>query len=61
MSQRAAARKFAVPRATLQFRVGEKFKKVSHRPNPILTKEEEDLLVEWISICCKKKAFHVEN
>lgn len=49
MSQRKAAQQFNVPRATLQFRTSERFrKKTTHGPEPILTSSEERSLEDWI-------------
>lgn len=48
MGVREASRTFKIPRATLQFRKSSKFKKPNCGPNPVLTAEEENLLVEWI-------------
>lgn len=51
---REAARKFQIPRATLQFRRSDKFKKIGHGPAPVLTKDEEETLLEWIFECHRK-------
>lgn len=57
MSQRKAAAQFNVPRATLQFRVGEKFRqKTSHGPDPVLTADEENSLKKWI-LTSQRKGF----
>lgn len=48
ISKKAAARKYGIPRSTIQFRLGEKFKKVRHGPNTYLTDVEEETLVQWI-------------
>lgn len=45
---REAARRFRIPKATLQFRKGEKFVKASLGPKPILWIDEEKNLVRWI-------------
>lgn len=45
---REAAKRYKVPRATLQFRRSHKFTKTSLGPCPYLTFEEENLLVEWL-------------
>lgn len=52
--KRVASKKYSIPRATLQFRVSNKFVKSSHGPSPILTSEEESLLVHWIKECHRK-------
>lgn len=54
MSKKAAARKHGVPRGTIQFRLSKKFTKAEHGPPPIVNKDEEDMLVKWISDCCRK-------
>ncbi|KAG5893479.1 hypothetical protein JTB14_031257 [Gonioctena quinquepunctata] len=54
MPKREACRKYKIPRATLQFRLSEKFTKSSHGPLPILTTHEEAILVEWIKDCQRK-------
>ncbi|XP_044753622.1 chaetoglobosin A biosynthesis cluster protein C-like [Coccinella septempunctata] len=53
-AKKKVARKYNIPRATLQFRLSNKFKKISHGPNPILTTDEEEMLVRWISDCVIK-------
>lgn len=54
MSKREACRKYKIPRATIQFRLSEKFTKTSHGPSPILTAHEEDILIKWIKDCQRK-------
>lgn len=54
MPKREACRKYKIPRATLQFRLSEKFTKSSHGPSPILTTNEEAILVKWIRECQRK-------
>lgn len=54
MPKREACRKYNIPRATLQFRLSEKYTKSSHGPSPILTIHEETLLVNWIKDCQRK-------
>lgn len=46
---REAARRFNIPRATLQFRRSNKFVKTTLGPSPILTSDEEIILVNWIT------------
>lgn len=48
LSKKAVAKKFGIPRSTLQFRLSNKFKKVRHGPNTYLTEEEENIIVSWI-------------
>ncbi|KAG5880904.1 hypothetical protein JTB14_010712 [Gonioctena quinquepunctata] len=60
MPLREAAKKFNIPRATLQFRKGEKFVETGFSPNPVSTKEVEALLEKWI-IEFGKKGFHGEK
>lgn len=45
---REAARRYKVPRPTLQFRRSDKFTKTSLGPCPYVTFEEENLLVDWL-------------
>ncbi|KAJ8974948.1 hypothetical protein NQ317_016181 [Molorchus minor] len=48
ISKKAASKKYKIPRSTLQFRLGQKFTKTTLGPNPVLSKEEEEILVNWI-------------
>ncbi|KAF2890621.1 hypothetical protein ILUMI_15552 [Ignelater luminosus] len=45
LSRKQASKEYGIPRATLQFRLSNKFKKTGHGPLPILTQDEEELLV----------------
>lgn len=54
LSKKAAAKKYGVPRATIQFRLSKNFKKTSCGPNTVLSEEEEELLAKWITECGKK-------
>ncbi|XP_072375131.1 uncharacterized protein [Diabrotica undecimpunctata] len=56
MSKLKASKLYGVPRSTIQFRMGNKFKKPGFGPASYLTKEEESILVKWI-VTCKKKGF----
>lgn len=47
-AKKSVARKYGIPRATLQFRLSSKFSKIRHGPKTYLTDEEEHQLVEWI-------------
>ncbi|KAI4458134.1 helix-turn-helix psq domain [Holotrichia oblita] len=51
---REVSRKYNIPRATLQFRKSDKFVKPGFGPCPILSTEEEDILVKWIAESSKK-------
>lgn len=48
MSIRQASREFKIPRSTIQFRLSHKFNKVTHGPPPVLTSEEESIIVKWV-------------
>lgn len=54
LSKKAAAKKYGVPRATIQFRLSTKFVKSSCGPSTVLTTEEESLLEDWITKCARK-------
>ncbi|KAI4466912.1 tc5 transposase dna-binding domain [Holotrichia oblita] len=54
--KKQAAKLYGVPRATIQFRLSNKFTKASPGPPPILTASEEDTLVKWI-LESQKKGF----
>lgn len=56
ISLRTAAKRYNIPRATLQFRKSPKFVKTEFGPSPILTKSEEAKLVSWI-LDCQQKGF----
>lgn len=47
-SKKAAAKKYGVPRSTLQFRLGPNFTKIEVGRSTFLTKDEEDSLVKWL-------------
>ncbi|CAH1180212.1 unnamed protein product [Phaedon cochleariae] len=49
MSKKQAAKTYRIPRATLQFRMSERFKKIRHGPETVLSTSEEELLVKWIN------------
>lgn len=55
-SKKSTARKYGIPRSTLQFRLSQKFKKVRKGPATYLTATEETLLNEWI-IDSQRKGF----
>lgn len=54
--KKSTAKKYNIPRATLQFRLGDAFKKVSKGPSTILSKDEETKIVNWI-VESQKKGF----
>lgn len=54
MCKKTVAKKFGIPRSTLQFRLSDKFKKIRHGPNTYLTAEEEEIIVSWILDSCRK-------
>lgn len=56
MSKKKASKIFGVPRATIIFRLSNKFVKSSHGPNPVLSRNEEETLVSWV-ISCQNKGF----
>ncbi|CAK1591597.1 unnamed protein product [Parnassius mnemosyne] len=50
MPKKTAAKKFGVPRPTLQFRLSSQFVKPRPGPTTVLTEDEENILVEWINM-----------
>lgn len=54
MPKREASKLFHIPRATIQFRLSNKFVKSSPGPPTILTSQEESILVDWIKECHRK-------
>ena len=50
MSKKSVAKKYNIPRSTLQFRLSAKFSKSLMGPAP----DEETLLVMWIVTCARK-------
>lgn len=54
--KKTVAKKYGIPRATLQFRLSSKFNKIEKGPNTYLTKDEEFLLQNWL-IECQTKGF----
>ena len=54
LSKKAASRKYGIPRSTLQFRLSEKFTKSTFGPSPILSVDEEKMLVDWVFHSHKK-------
>lgn len=55
-SKKTIAKKYGIPRSTLQFRLSSKFRKVEKGPNTYLTQDEEAKLASWI-IESHKKGF----
>ena len=47
MTKKAAAIKYGIPRATIQYRSGAKFKSPGYWPSTVLTSEEEEILVRY--------------
>ncbi|KAF2893832.1 hypothetical protein ILUMI_12335 [Ignelater luminosus] len=47
-SKKAVSVKYGIPRSTLQFRLGPKFTKMKFGHHPYLTKDEEQVLIDWI-------------
>ncbi|KAJ8961303.1 hypothetical protein NQ314_005952 [Rhamnusium bicolor] len=45
---RESAKRFSIPRTTLQFRRSNKFNNINFGPNLVLTAAEENIIVEWI-------------
>jgi len=54
MAQRTAAKKYNVPRSTIQFRMSPAFSKTSPGPPPVLGYSGEEDLVNWIRDCSTK-------
>lgn len=54
LSKKAASRKYGIPRSTLQFRLSQKFSKSTFGPRPILSNDEEQILVDWVFHSAKK-------
>ncbi|KAI4454310.1 hypothetical protein MML48_9g00011696 [Holotrichia oblita] len=54
LPKKQAAKKYGIPRPTLQYRVSSKFKKNRHGPNTYLTEDEETNLEQWIIESCRK-------
>lgn len=54
ISKKSAAKLFNIPRSTLQFRLSESYKKSRPGPITILTKVEENQIVEWVVESCKR-------
>lgn len=48
IQKKTIAKKYNIPRSTLQFRLSAKFTKTRHGPNTYLTSDEENMLVSWI-------------
>jgi hypothetical protein len=55
MAKTAAAKKYTIPRLTLQFRLSSKFSKSSIGLPPVLSEDEEKVLVKWIIDCSRKR------
>ncbi|XP_072395276.1 uncharacterized protein [Diabrotica undecimpunctata] len=56
MSEREASRIFNIPRATISYRKSEKFHyKITHGPDPFLSKDKEEQLKLWIFHCQNRR------
>jgi hypothetical protein len=51
IAKKAAAIKYKIPRSTLQFRLCCKLSKSCTGPLPVLSEDEEQVLVKWITDC----------
>lgn len=56
MSLRAVAKRYNIPRATLQFKLKNPTSKSQFGPTPYLTSEEENTIEEWL-VKMARKAF----
>nr|CAI5852989.1 unnamed protein product [Callosobruchus analis] len=54
MSKKAAAKRFGIPRSTIQYRLSDKFKSPGYGPPTVLTSKEEEILIKWIFECHRK-------
>ncbi|GBP41729.1 hypothetical protein EVAR_33720_1 [Eumeta japonica] len=54
MSLRAVAKKYNIPRATLQFKLKNPYSKSRFGPTPYLTNEEETTIAEWLINMARK-------
>lgn len=54
-SKKSVAKKYGIPRSTLQFRLSSKFTKTRPGPNTYLTTDEEIALANWILESQKKR------
>lgn len=52
--KKSAAKIFNIPWSTLQFRLNKNFKKSRPSPITVLTKNEENKIVEWVVESCKR-------
>nr|CAI5821448.1 unnamed protein product [Callosobruchus analis]CAI5830396.1 unnamed protein product [Callosobruchus analis]CAI5832848.1 unnamed protein product [Callosobruchus analis]CAI5852990.1 unnamed protein product [Callosobruchus analis] len=46
MSKKAAAKRFGIPRSTIQYRLSDKFKSPGYGPPTVLTSKEEEILIK---------------
>ena len=54
MPKKQASKIYGIPRSTIQNRLSGKFRKISLGPAPILTNEEELIIVDWVLRCHRK-------
>lgn len=54
ITKKAASKLYNIPRSTLQFRLGPNFSKTRPGPCTVLTKEEEERIVDWVKVSQKK-------
>nr|CAH7742610.1 unnamed protein product [Callosobruchus chinensis] len=54
MSKKTAAKRFGIPRSTIQYRLSDKFKSPGYGPPTVLTNKEEEILIKWIFECHRK-------
>lgn len=59
MSKKQASGVFGISQPTIIFRFSNKFLKKEHGPSPILTKDEEQTIVDWLSML-QKKVFQIK-
>lgn len=53
--KKVAAKEYIIPKFTFQFRLSSKFSKYSMGPLPVLSEDEEQLLIKWIIDCSQKR------
>lgn len=53
-STNSVARKYGIPRSTIQFRMSGKFIKAGKGPSSYMTNEEEQEILDWITECSNR-------